>query len=65
MDVPHTGHLKMLLNQMFTGRRKMKARMPNTIEYKSLDASAHAIINAKVAKNVATTDSRARVRSVI
>jgi hypothetical protein len=65
MDVPHTGHLKMHLNQMFTGIRKMKARMPNTIGYKLPDANADAIINPRAAKNAATTDSRARVRSVI
>ena len=65
MDVPHAGHLKMLLNQIFMGTRKMKARTPNTIEYKSLDANAAANMNPRVAKNAAIADSRARVRRVI
>jgi hypothetical protein len=65
MDVPHTGHLNRLLNQMPTGIEKMKARMANTIEYKSPDVSAAANINPKPPNNAVITDSRARVRSVI
>jgi hypothetical protein len=33
MDVPQTGHLKMLLTHIPPGIRKMKARPPNIIEY--------------------------------
>jgi hypothetical protein len=63
MDVPHTGHLKMLLNHMFPGIRKMKARSINTIEYLGTNTDANK--NPKAAKPAAIRDSRARVRRVI
>jgi hypothetical protein len=55
----------MLLTHMFPGMRKMNARAPNAIEYKSPGANADANINPTAAKNAAIEDSRARVRRVI